>query len=154
VPEAFDRDGGSEACWLCDHSTGERCHVHESRQGDSEPGAVVLPVDERPVTSRADPSETKIHLLFSRELDGWRLDARGWIAPAMRQRLNPNRFPVREPDLADLERFMWKASAPYLLKRTATGGVLIEAEDRSAVMVCEWLKEHLDVAPIFGARRY
>jgi hypothetical protein len=29
-------------CWLCDRSSGELCHVHESCEPDGEPAPVVL----------------------------------------------------------------------------------------------------------------
>jgi hypothetical protein len=94
----------------------------------------------------AAPREAKIDLLFSQDRGAWRLYVNGWVAPYVRRRLDANReaFPVGEPDLADLERLMWKADAPYALKRTAVGGVLIEAKNRSAIMIWEWLDGHLD----------
>lgn len=85
--------------------------------------------------------EAKIELLFSRHGDAWRLYADGWVAPYVRRKLDANRegFPVREPDLADLERFMWNLDAPYRHKKTSVGGVMIEARDRSAIVLWEWL---------------
>jgi hypothetical protein len=90
--------------------------------------------------------DAKIELLFSKQADAWRLYADGWIGPYVRQKLDANReaFPVREPDLADLERFMWKLDAPYLKQKTSVGGVLIEAKKRSAIAIWEWLDGHLD----------
>jgi hypothetical protein len=85
--------------------------------------------------------EAKIDLLFSGQGDSWRLYADGWVAPYVRRKLDASgeAFPVREPDLADLERYMWKLDAPYVKKQTAVAGVTIEARDRSAIMLWEWL---------------
>ncbi|HTA89765.1 MAG TPA: hypothetical protein VK745_09330 [Polyangiaceae bacterium] len=90
--------------------------------------------------------EAKVELLFSRDRNAWRLYANGWIAPYVRRKLDASgeAFPVSEPDLADLERYMWNLDAPYVHKKTAVGGVLIEAKDRSAIMIWEWLDGHLD----------
>jgi hypothetical protein len=82
----------------------------------------------------------------SRQGDAWRLYADGWVAPYVRRHLNANgeAFPVREPDLADLECFMWSTDAPYVQKKTAVGGVMIEAKARSAIVIWEWLDGYLD----------
>jgi hypothetical protein len=90
--------------------------------------------------------DARIELLFSRERGAWRLYARGWVAPYVRRKLalNGEAFPVSEPDLADLERFMWRLDAPYVSKKTSVGGVAIEAKNRSAIVIWEWLDGHLD----------
>jgi hypothetical protein len=92
--------------------------------------------------------EAKIELLFSRQGDAWRLYAHGWVAPYVRRKLDASgeAFPVCEPDLADLERYMWKLDAPYRNKKTSVGGVMIEARDRSAIMIWEWLEALLSGA--------
>jgi hypothetical protein len=53
VNEAADELGSDYAavtaagCWLCNHSSGELCHVHESREpADTEPAPVVLTLND------------------------------------------------------------------------------------------------------------
>jgi hypothetical protein len=84
-------------------------------------------------------------MLFSRERRSWRLYADGWIAPYVRSKLDADReaYPLREPDLADLEQYMWKLDAPYVRRSTSVGGIVIEARGRSVVMIWEWLDAHL-----------
>jgi hypothetical protein len=86
------------------------------------------------MSSPALPPE--ISVLFSRDREGWRLYADGWVAPFVRQKLDAHReaYPVCEPDLADLERYMWKLDAPYVRRSTSVGGSLIEAKGRSAIV--------------------
>ncbi len=89
-----------------------------------------------------------IQVLFSRDKSAWRMYAEGWIAPYVRRWLDAHReaFPVREPDLGDLERYMWQVDAPFVQQATAVGGVLIEAKGRSAVVIWEWLDGYLEPA--------
>lgn len=49
-------------------------------------------------------------------------------------------YPVREPDLDDLERHMWAADAPYQKRVTSLGGVELGARGRSAVVVLVWVE--------------
>jgi len=86
--------------------------------------------------------------MFSRERDAWRLYVDGWIASYVRSKLDAEReaYPVREPDLADLEQYMWKLDAPYVRRSTSVGGIVIEVRGRSTIMLWEWLDAHLSAA--------
>jgi len=87
----------------------------------------------------------KIEILFCRDHDAWRLYAHGWVAPYVRAKLDEHleAFPVREPDLDDLDQYMWKLDAPYAHSQTELGGVSIEAKGRSAIVIWEWLDGYL-----------
>lgn len=87
----------------------------------------------------------RIELFFSRDGSAWRLYARGWVAPYVRDKLDRHReaFPVAQPDAADLERYMWNLDAPYAQQRATSGGLAIEAAGRSAVMLWEWIDGYL-----------
>ena len=87
----------------------------------------------------------EIELLFSRDRGAWRLYTHGWVAPYVRLKLDEHgeAYPVREPDLADLERYMWKLDAPFVQTHSAVGGVAISAKARSAIVIWEWLDEYL-----------
>jgi hypothetical protein len=50
-------------------------------------------------------------------------------------------YPVRQPDLEDLERFMWESDSPYGPRPTSDGGLQIVARGRSAVTLAVWLQE-------------
>jgi hypothetical protein len=78
---------------------------------------------------------------IGRHGDGWRLYVVGWTAPYLRQKLDQHgeAFPTREPDLADLERFMWGLDAPYQRRLTLSGDVELQAKGRSAIVLAEWL---------------
>jgi len=107
--------------------------------------------DQRPERSDERDDDQAAGLgLFSRERDAWRLYATGWVAPYVRRRLDAHReaYPVREPDLADLERYMWKLDAPYVRRGTSVGGTLIEAKGRSAIVIWEWLDGQLDASKL------
>ena len=81
-----------------------------------------------------------IELLFVPEGDGARLYVAGWCPVTVRERLDAVRS-VRIPafpDLADLEKFMWNADAPYRV-RAMGPNVEIEARGRAAVVVGEWV---------------
>lgn len=87
----------------------------------------------------------KLELFFGRDRDAWRLYVHGWAAPFIKAKLDANNeaFPVAEPDLVDLEKYMWGLDAPYVAKTTTAGGVMIEASNRSAIVIWEWLDGHL-----------
>ena len=90
----------------------------------------------------------EISLLFSRDHEAWRLYVDGWVAPYVRRKLDAHReaFPVREPDLVDLEQYMWNLDAPYVQRETSVGGLLIEAKGRSVIVMWEWLDGYLGFA--------
>lgn len=87
----------------------------------------------------------KVELLFTKDRDAWRLYVHGWIAPYVRAKLSKqaDAFPVRQPDLDELEQFMWATDAPYMKQVSTLGHVEIEAKGRSAVALNEWLDEYL-----------
>lgn len=92
----------------------------------------------------------KIEVFIGRHGDAWRLYTHGWVAPFLKQKLDRHgeAFPVGEPDLADLEEYMWGLDAPYLVQTSTAGGVAIEAKGRSAVALWEWLDEHLSTSKL------
>jgi hypothetical protein len=75
---------------------------------------------------------------------GWRLyfARTSWCPPMLRDHLDENleAFPVKEPDLADLDRHMWSCDAPYEKSVTKHGGVEIRARGRSAIVLGVWIE--------------
>jgi hypothetical protein len=90
-------------------------------------------------------SQPKLEVFFGRHGDAWRVYVNGWAAPYVRSKLDAQgeAWPVRAPDLTDLESYMWKLDTPYTAAQTTLGGVAIEARGRSAVALWEWLDGHL-----------
>lgn len=83
-----------------------------------------------------------IDLLLSRDGNAWRVYAAGWVPPSLRSELDNygERFPLPEPDLDELERFMWAIDAPFTFHRPRGGGVELSARGRSAVALSVWLE--------------
>ncbi len=85
-----------------------------------------------------------LDLFLSRHGDAWRLYVApgSWAPPVLANRMDEHReiYPVREPDLDDLERHMWAADAPYSKRVTSLGGVELGATGRSAVVMLVWLE--------------
>lgn len=85
-----------------------------------------------------------IDIFIGPDRGGWRLyfPRASWCPPMLRDHLDENleAFPVKEPDLADLERHMWAGDAPYEKSVTKHGGVEIRASGRSAIVLGVWLE--------------
>lgn len=66
-----------------------------------------------------------------------------WDPPLLRWHMNERRevFPVGQPDLEDLEDFMWSLDAPYVKHPRADGGVALYAKGRGGMMLAFWLKD-------------
>jgi hypothetical protein len=85
-----------------------------------------------------------LDLFIGRDGDGWRLyvAATSWKPHLLRRRLDERGeiFRVAAPDLADLDRVMWNADAPFERRPTTDGGVEVLARGRSAnVLLLGWL---------------
>lgn len=83
-----------------------------------------------------------LDLFVSRDGNAWRLYTVGWVSPSLRSRLDNwgESFPLPEPDLEALERFMRTNDAPFDCRRTTSGGAEISAQGRSAVVLSVWLE--------------
>ncbi len=85
----------------------------------------------------------RLDVFLLRDGASWRLLFAGgsWRPERLRQRMNEAReVPVKEPDLADLERHQWACDAPYTVQPTTCGGgVALLARGRSAIVLAEWL---------------
>jgi hypothetical protein len=91
-----------------------------------------------------NPTWTQVLEVFiDKDRDAWRLYTSGWIPPHLRAKLDEHgeAFPVAEPDLEKLDKFMWAADAPYEKTVTKRGGVELKVRGRSAVVLWEWLAE-------------
>lgn len=84
-----------------------------------------------------------LDLFFSKHGDAWRLylAPESWAPPMLANHMDEHReiYPVREPDLDDLERHMWAGDAPYLKRVASLGGVELGAKGRSAVVMLVWV---------------
>jgi hypothetical protein len=91
-------------------------------------------------------STQSTEVLIQPDAAAWRLHARGWIPLYARMKLDVRGdvFPVGEPNLQDLEQFMWALDAPYEARRTSEGSVEIAATGRGANAVWEWLTELIE----------
>lgn len=96
-----------------------------------------------------------LDLFIGRDGDAWRLyvAARSWRPGLLRDRLDDRGtiFPVAEPDVADLARFMWDVDSPYEKRLTADGGVEILAKGRSAIALTVWLEGIVGVEGVTGS---
>jgi hypothetical protein len=65
-----------------------------------------------------------------------------WCPPMLRDHLTENleAYPLKPPDLAELERHMWRCDAPYEKRVTTMGGAEIGAAGRSAIVLAVWLE--------------
>ncbi len=92
------------------------------------------------------PQHPILDVFIGRDGDRWRL----YFAPQSwklglaveREGLSP----VGEPDVADLDRFMWNTDSPFERRVTTDGGVEILARGRSAVTLSLWLRELIAAA--------
>lgn len=91
-------------------------------------------------------STQSTEVLIQRDTDAWRLHARGWVPGHARTRLDVRGefYPLGEPDVEDLEQFMWAFDAPYQARRTSQGSVEITATGRAASALWEWLTELIE----------
>jgi len=87
-----------------------------------------------------------LEVLVVPEGDGARLYVAGWCSPALRGRLDSQRSAALSvmPDLADLDRFMWAADAPYVASKT-NGRTEIAARGRAAVVLDSWCGNSFDL---------
>jgi hypothetical protein len=90
------------------------------------------------------PKPPVLDLFIGRDGDAWRLyvAATSWKPEVLRRRMDERGeiFPVGAPDLADLDRVMWNADAPFERRPTTDGGVEVLAQGRSAkVLLLGWL---------------
>jgi hypothetical protein len=90
------------------------------------------------------PKAPVLDLFVGRDGDAWRLyvAATSWKPEVLRRRMDEHGeiFPVAAPDLADLERLMGNAGAPFEKRPTTDGGVEVLAQGRSAkILVLGWL---------------
>jgi len=90
------------------------------------------------------PQTPVIDVYIGRDGGAWRLYSapRSWRTPfslAMDKR--GDIFPVGQPDIADLDRFMWDTDSVFERRPTADGGVEIVAKGRSAVTLVTWIQE-------------
>jgi hypothetical protein len=92
------------------------------------------------------PKAPVLDLFIGRDGDGWRLyvAATSWTPGLLWRRMDERGeiFPVAAPDLADLDRLMGNADAPFDRRPTTDGGVEVLAKGRSAkVLLLGWLTE-------------
>jgi hypothetical protein len=90
------------------------------------------------------PKAPVLDLFIGRDGDAWRIYVAptSWKPELLERRMDEHGeiFPVASPDLADLDRLMWKADAPFERRPTTDGGVEILAQGRSAkVLLLGWL---------------
>ena len=90
-----------------------------------------------------------LEAFIGKHADAWRLYVPGWAPPFLRLKLDANGevFPVREPDLAELDAFMLKLDAPHAKRTTGNGDVELEARGRSAIALAEWLDGLISATP-------
>ncbi|MGO9837775.1 MAG: hypothetical protein ACLP1X_26605 [Polyangiaceae bacterium] len=85
-----------------------------------------------------------LDVFIGRDGDGWRLYVAptSWKPELLRRRMDERGdiFAVAAPDLADLDRVMCNAHAPFERRPTTDGGVEVLAQGRSAkVLLLGWL---------------
>ena len=90
------------------------------------------------------PKTPVLDLFIGRDGNAWRLYVAptSWRPELLRRRMDERGeiFPVAAPDLADLDRVMCNADAPFDRRPTADGGVEVLARGRSAkVLLLGWL---------------
>jgi hypothetical protein len=90
------------------------------------------------------PKTPVLDLFIGRDGDAWRLYVAptSWTPELLRRRMDERGdiFPVAAPDLADLDRVMCNADAPFERRPTTDGGVEVLAHGRSAkVLLLGWL---------------
>jgi hypothetical protein len=90
------------------------------------------------------PKSPVLDLFIGRDGDAWRLYVAptSWKPELLRRRMDERGeiFPVAAPDLADLDRVMGNAGAPFERRPTTDGGVEVLAQGRSAkVLLLGWL---------------
>jgi hypothetical protein len=90
------------------------------------------------------PKNPVLDLFIGRDGDAWRLYVAptSWKPELLRRRMDGRGviFPVAPPDVADLDRLMRNANAPFERRPTTDGGVAILAQGRSAkVLLMGWL---------------
>ncbi|HEY1693386.1 MAG TPA: hypothetical protein VGG39_14565 [Polyangiaceae bacterium] len=90
------------------------------------------------------PKAPIIDILIARDGDSWRIYSapRSWRTPfSLSADARADIRRVGQPDLADLDRFMWEVDAPFERRPTAEGGIEIVAAGRSAVVLVIWLHD-------------
>ena len=90
------------------------------------------------------PKTPVLDVSIGRDGDAWRLYVAptSWKPELLRRRMDERGeiFPVAAPDLADLDRVMCNADAPFERRPTTDGGVEVLAQGRSAkVLLLGWL---------------
>jgi hypothetical protein len=103
------------------------------------------------------PQTPVLDLFIGRDGDAWRLYVAptSWTPELLRRRMDERGeiFPVAAPDLADLDRVMSKAHAPFERRPTADGGVEVLAQGRSAkVLLLGWLTGIVGCSPHLANR--
>jgi hypothetical protein len=101
------------------------------------------------------PKTPVLDLFIGRDGDAWRLyvTSTSWKPELLRRRIDEHGeiFPVAAPDLADLDRLMCDADAPFERRPTTDGGVEVLAQGRSAkVLLLGWLTGIVGCQP-YGA---
>jgi hypothetical protein len=90
------------------------------------------------------PKTPVLDLFIGRDGDAWRLYVAptSWMPELLRRRMDERGeiFPVAAPDLADLDRLMGNADAPFVRRPTTDGGMEIFARGRSAEVLIGWLR--------------
>jgi hypothetical protein len=90
------------------------------------------------------PKTPVLDLFIGRDGDAWRLYVAptSWKPELLRRRMDERGeiLPVAAPDLANLDRLMGNANAPFERRPTTDGGVEVLAQGRSAkVLLLGWL---------------
>ncbi len=101
--------------------------IDRQRKYDASPDATLAVVT---------PKKPELDLFIGRDGDAWRLYVAptSWKPELLRRRMDERGeiSPVAAPDLADLDRVMANADAPFERRPTMDGGVEILAQGRSA----------------------
>ena len=90
------------------------------------------------------PKSPVLDLFIGRHGAAWRLyfAPTSWKPEPFQRQMDQRGeiFPVAEPDVAELDRVMWNARAPFERRPTRDGGVEILVQGRSAkVLLLGWL---------------
>ncbi len=151
MPRVHYTDLTRASCWLCDRERGELCHVHDPRMRRYLPDADAQEDDAPVRMAWARPGDLPmptqspvLDVFLDRHGPAWRLylSPDSWCPPMIQRHLGDHReaFPVAEPDLANLDKLMWAADAPYDKTIAKSGAVQVVARGRSAAALLPWLE--------------